>query len=325
VKVIIISILFGFSSLLNAEETAKEIPQTKLSTKVYEVDGRKLEYTAPTTWQWASTMPANYGSFFTNSFSFTNDNLKGWGAIVASSAIMIAYDQEITEETKRFAKRVGISDKQGLKGSLNIFGVNLMRGPDSLEGAMYFIGDGWITIGLTAGFATAGYISKDEREMTVAHELMQGLLLTGVTTQVLKRLTGRESPMSSTEKGGKWTPVPSFSEFQKKRSHYDAFPSGHLATTMTTYMILSENYPEYTWIKPVGWTMMGLLSFQMVNNSVHWAGDYPLALGIGYMLGKTIVENGRKDKTKDGNKSDVTVLPYLAPGGQVGLNATATF
>lgn len=321
VKSIITIILFVFSVNLFSQETS----QVNLSTKLYEVDGRKLEYTTPTTWNWATTMPSNYKSFFKNSFSFTDDNLKGWAAVIATSALTIAYDQEITEETKRFARRVGISDKQGLKGSLNVFGFNLMRGPDSLEGAMYFIGDGWITLGLTAGFATTGYFTKDERTLTVAHQLFQGLLLTGVTTQVLKRVTGRESPMSSTQKGGKWTPFPSFSDFQSKRSHYDAFPSGHLATTMTTYMILAENYPEYKWIKPVGWTMMGLLSFQMVNNSVHWAGDYPLALGIGYVLGKTIVENGRKDKTKEENKTEVTFLPYIAPGGKLGLNALMEF
>jgi hypothetical protein len=39
---------------------------------------------------------------------------------------------------------------------------------------------------------------------------------------------------------------------------------------------------------------MGLLSFQMMNNGVHWASDYPLALAIGYGLGKVAVSHGRK-------------------------------
>lgn len=32
----------------------------------------------------------------------------------------------------------------------------------------------------------------------------------------------------------------------------------------------------------------------MVNNGVHWMSDYPLALGIGYVVGKFAVSSGRK-------------------------------
>ena len=31
-------------------------------------------------------------------------------------------------------------------------------------------------------------------------------------------------------------------------SSYDAFPSGHLAVCMTTFTVISENYPEYKMI-----------------------------------------------------------------------------
>ncbi|RPJ73597.1 MAG: hypothetical protein EHM20_11975 [Alphaproteobacteria bacterium] len=94
---------------------------------------------------------------------------------------------------------------------------------------------------------------------------------------------------------------------------------------MTTFMILSENYAEYTWIKPVGYTLMGLLSFEMINNSVHWAGDYPLALGIGYMIGKTIVENGRKKINNENDSQNFSLTPTLSPDGKIGLNGSISF
>lgn len=305
------------STILPAEEL-------QLSKKIYEVDNKKFEYTMPTTFQFATTAPSNYWSFLKNSFSFNDDNLKGWAAIIVSSAILINYDQTITNNVQKFGRKIGLGNAENTKPTLRVGGSPLLRYPSDVGSAMYFIGDGWVTLGFTAGFLTSGLINDDQRALTVTHELLQGLLLTGITTQAIKRMTGRESPIRSSQPGGKWRPFPKTSDYQETISKYDAFPSGHLATTMTTFVIISENYPEYKWIKPTGYTLMSLLAFQMVNNSVHWAGDYPLALGIGWMLGHAIVNNGRKDLSDD-KKSDLTVLPFFNPEGQVGLNATMSF
>jgi hypothetical protein len=32
----------------------------------------------------------------------------------------------------------------------------------------------------------------------------------------------------------------------------------------------------------------------MMNNKVHWAGDYPLAIALGYLCAKQVVEHNRK-------------------------------
>jgi hypothetical protein len=96
---------------------------------------------------------------------------------------------------------------------------------------------------------------------------------------------------------------------------------------MMTITVLADNYPEYSLIRPIGYTLMGLLGFQMMNNGVHWASDYPLALAIGYGLGKVAVSHGRKvvsagDVPEKAAKrsffSDVAVLPMpIDHGGAV--------
>lgn len=293
--------------------------------KLYEMNGEKFQYTTPTPFQFATTLPSNGLQFLKSSFSFTHDNLVGWGAIILSSALLIHYDQQVTDGVQKFGRKIGIGNAENTKPTLKIGGAYLLRRPSDLGSAMYFIGDGWITLGFTGAFMGTGLITHDERTLTVGHELLQGIFLTGITTQLLKRSTGRESPIKSTAPGGVWRFFPKTSQFQGNISKYDAFPSGHLATTMTTFMILSENYKEYTWIKPVGYTLMSLLSFQMVNNSVHWAGDYPLALGIGYMIGKTIVESGRRKVESDKDKNDLTFLPYYSIDGKLGINASMSF
>ena len=99
-----------------------------------------------------------------------------------------------------------------------------------------------------------------------------------------------------TAPGGKWRPFPSLGEYQKNTPNYDAFPSGHLATMMTTVTVLADDYPEKKWIKPLGYTLIGLTGFAMMNTEVHWAGDYPLALAVGYLNGKIITGRHKHPK-----------------------------
>ena len=76
-------------------------------------------------------------------------------------------------------------------------------------------------------------------------------------------------------------------------SKYDAFPSGHMGTMMTTTVILADNYPEKRWIGPVGYSVMEIVGLSRINNGVHWASDYPLAIGMGYVFGKVTVKMNR--------------------------------
>ena len=65
-------------------------------------------------------------------------------------------------------------------------------------------------------------------------------------------------------------------------------PSGHMATYIATVTIIATNYPEIKWIKPVGYSVASLLAFNMVSGKVHWTSDYPVAILMGYVMGKTI-------------------------------------
>ena len=70
-----------------------------------------------------------------------------------------------------------------------------------------------------------------------------------------------------------------------------------------TLTVISENYPEYKFIKPLGITLCSLLGYQMMNNGVHWVSDYPLGIAIGYSLGKLAVNRGRTVVSKQSDFS----------------------
>ena len=200
---------------------------------------------------------------------------------------------------------------------------------------MYFIGDGFTHFSIAGSFLAYGLAKNDNRAEQTASELTESIITTGFATQLLKHLTGRESPFVSTERGGEWRIFPNQANYARHTPHYDAFPSGHMATAMTTLTVISSNYPEYRFIRPVGYSMMSLLGFEMLNNKVHWASDFPLGLALGETFAKIAVRKGRTESTQvkspkaasetlDTAVTSIHIAPYLSAAGP-GLSVAMRF
>ena len=203
----------------------------------------------------------------------------------ASTIAIIPFDEKITDGASQLGSYVNL-DNEGTY--LRIKGVRML--PSNFPAAIYFIGNGGTTLLLGSGLLIAGKLKNDYRMQTTSSEIFEGFIATALASQTVKRITGRQSPVENMEKGasGKWTFFPNFRAFQTNTPNYDAMPSGHLATFMTTLTIIATNYPEVKWIKPIGYSLTGLLAFQMVSSKVHWTSDYPLAVLFGYVIGKNI-------------------------------------
>jgi len=281
-------------------------------------DGTSLSYTKQGLFKTLGSAPSDFAGFVSDSFK--KDKLPWLAAITASTLILIEYDQKIYDNTRKLGKKLNISSKDKTKVFIEIGGVPILRGPTDLGSAMYFLGDGWVNLGLFGGFEIYGWLKDDRRASRTGHQLAEGLLVTGFTTQLLKRSTGRETPSAAHSPRGVWRFFPSFGDFNSHRTRYDAFPSGHLATCMMTLTVVAENYPEKKYIRPLGYFLLTALSFQMVNNGVHWASDYPLGLAIGYGVGKAIAVNGKgaARRLAPQSASSIRFYPYLSPGGALG-------
>jgi hypothetical protein len=85
--------------------------------------------------------------------------------------------------------------------------------------------------------------------------------------------------------------------------------------------VISDNYPDKMWIKPVGYSLVGVLMYAMLNNGVHWASDYPLGISVGYTFAKVIDARSRTisadtaSEHKTGLIKSTDVAPYFADGG----------
>ena len=260
---------------------------------------------------------------------FNKNYLKEFVQLTFATGILIYYDVELIHKTHKLNEKLNlnISHTDEMQVIAKPFGQPI-RVPSDLGSALYFIGDGWTHFGLSMSFYLKGKLSNDNRALQTSSQILEGMASAGFLTQVLKHITGRTSPFkgldwenpknstllwndkktSSLE--DRWDFFPNQIEYHKYVSSYDAFPSGHLAVFMSTFTVISENYPEYKFIKPVGYTLMTLLGLQMMNNGVHWASDYPLSIAMGYYLGKIAVENGRM-VMNDSNLINYKIIPYV--------------
>ena len=148
-----------------------------------------------------------------------------------------------------------------------------------------YLGDGRPQFGLAGAFAAYGFAFGDHRALRTASEVVEAILACGTVVQVLKHVTGRESPFVSTRDGGRWDFFPNQIQYHKHVPHYDAYPSGHIATALATVTVVAENYPEWGWVKPIGYPIVALIGISMANTGIHWYSDYPLGLALGYAYG----------------------------------------
>lgn len=268
--------------------------------------------------------------------SFSKKNLPKLAAIFGGTAILVAFDQPILEAGQQFGRYINLDptrkSKTVIEANFGSFEVDVLDLPQNLNSAIYFLGEGWPSILIATGFYGYGLAANDYRALQTTSQMAEMFFTLAVTTQFLKRITGRESPFramsdGSGKPGGSWHLFPAPLHYQQNVSLHDAFPSGHLATAMATITILAGNYPDNKYIKPVGYSLMGLLGYSMINNGVHWISDYPLAIAIGYTCGKIALSRGRKVITKTGNDhgKSSSLMPVYFGQGRMGLSYRVTF
>lgn len=243
----------------------------------------RFEYSKTTFFEMFKNIPDNVYQF--GKYSIQSENLLQVGSAVGSTLILLPLDEKIIENSTELGEKIGwVGDGSYWK----ISGVRMF--PKDINTAVYYVGNGGFSLLIGGGLYAFGKIKKDYRAVSTASQIVESLLSVGVLTQTIKRISGRETPNTaeiSGVNGGNWRPFPSFSEYQSNTPYYDAMPSGHVATFMATFTVLTQNYPEVKWIKPVGYTLMTAIAFQMMSSKVHWASDYPIAVLIGYVIGKT--------------------------------------
>lgn len=321
-----VTILLCSTARANTANDSTGIDSLGRRYSVYTYNNIERTYHAPRFYDFGKNIPRDWAEF--GKRTVTKRGLITLGAVAVSTAVLVVLDQDITDKTQQFGRWAGIDPERknfnAISFKMGGTNVDLLDLPRNANTTLYFIGEGWPSIALASGILVNGLIKHDQRDILTASQFAECYIAMGVTAQLIKHSTGRESPFVATEPGGKWKLFPNQKKYMKSVPKHDAFPSGHMATAMATVTILSTNYPELTYIKPVGYTMMTLIGFAMVNNGVHWISDYPLAIALGYTYGKIATSRGVTIKAlqrmgSEKNKGKVTLGPSLMGDGTLGL------
>jgi membrane-associated phospholipid phosphatase len=270
------------------EVEAVEVTPTVVSAETDSL-GYLMDHEAVPNWyDFMGNLPHDYGAFVG-----VSANLKSIPAIVGLSVLTLGL---IASDRETYKYSSGFYERSDAVASVSDFFVSL--------------GDGKSPLILAGAFGVYGFAASDRRAIRTASQTLEALLATGLFVQTLKRISGRESPSVATSELGTWRPFPSFKEYHTHQSKYHAFPSGHIATTMATVTVIAENYPEQEWLRPVGYSIVGLVGISLVNNGWHWYSDLPLGIALGYVFGK-IVTHPNASSEASPNETQLTLAPVI--------------
>ena len=264
-------------------------------------------------------------------FAFRRDSVPVWAGLIGSTAVLYQYDEDIWKWSSAQGRRWNIGNEDHTKTIIEVGPYPLLRLPSDTGSALYFLGDGWTHFGISLGFTGVGYFADNTRAWNTGLEIFHGMMVSTIFNQALKRTTGHETPSQHTERRGRWRPFPDTPTYSQNTAKYDAFPTGHLMTATLMFTTVRLNYPEYSaYIWPVQILWSAALGFQMINNGVHWASDYPLGIAMGWAVAKMTYKMGERHKkanetAKAGETSDWTFFPSVASTGETTMNAVFSF
>jgi membrane-associated phospholipid phosphatase len=306
-SVILHACFFGAVSNLQAQENDNSVLKSKEFEEIsfnQDADAGSTIHSNKISFSWhdpVTQLPKDFYNFGQRSLNV--DNVPTIAGLTALTGLLIAVDHTTSNVFIRNSKKYPLLHE--------------------MNQSISFLGDGRFHFMMAGAFGAMGFILDDQRVLRTALQIVEAEIVTGLTVQVLKRITGRESPQSASRPRGVFRPFPNIHEYSENETKFYSFPSGHVSTSMAVLTVIADNFPEASWIKPVGYSAIGLVAISLVGRGWHWFSDYPLAIALGYTFGKVISNrNSPFDETEKSN-SGLSIHPDFING--LGMALTYKF
>ncbi len=163
----------------------------------------------------------------------------------------------------------------------------------------------YVVAGLSASMLTSGLILKDKKLLETTRLMVESFLISGVITQLGKRVFGRARPY--TDEGPSKFELFKFRGAKERRS----FPSGHATSAFSMMTVLAKQYNQW-WIKIPAYTVAISVAMQRMDTRNHWGADVIVGGAIGYSVGSALVNKYKQQS------NSLTMNPYIF-GNRVGI------
>ncbi len=191
---------------------------------------------------------------------------------------------------------------------------------------------GLITV---CSFGVLSAIFKNEKGVQTSLLATQAMITSGVWTQLLKQITGRERPnntySSPSSGGGKWFgPLASFEgdlELQHPNSHFNSFPSGHTSLAFSIATVFATQYKDKPLIPIISYGAATLVGISRLTENRHWSSDVFAGAVLGYFCGRQVVRHfNDTHRNKSGSISSASLpkynISFIQNGNQYGIAIT---
>ena len=171
-------------------------------------------------------------------------------------------------------------------------------------------------------------IKNDDETLGASFAVLQASMIQLIYNSALKAITGRPNPdwrhnsdMESLSK--------TFRFGFMRGGMFWGWPSGHTSTTMAVVSSLINYYPDKTWIKIAGYSLVAYTIFGVssVNRGgMHWFSDAIAAAFMSYAIGSTVGKYYRKVYSSNHPlpRMSSNTLPQVQPN-PIGINFSFQF
>ena len=227
------------------------------------------------------------GEMWTAPFRLDWKGLAIFSTVLVGTGVLIANDESIYENFKRYQAQNPWVDKLSPKISL--------------------LGDWGVDCGIAGLFFLGGVLLKDRKARDTGLMAWETLLHTGLLVQVVKHLAGRQRPEAENGLDYWYGPKAFFKRYSLGSfSHFDSFFSGHTVSAWGLATVIAENYKNHAWVPVTCYGLATLAGLSRVTEDAHWLSDVFLGAAIGYAVGRMVVRN---------RNQRLQFSPALTPGG----------
>src|SRR5438105_4910442 len=189
--------LFLFCSM----HLAAQVPtDSTLKNQVVKDTLAAYEYSKPPAFGFIKHVPGDMWQIAKS--PFRKENTKALIAIAVATGALIPVDQQITDGVKNMSRQIGLHAETDYGILLKQGQTKIIKYPKNLNSTLYQMGEGGTSMLVAGGLFVYGKLWKDYRALQTASDITETFITMGVTTQVLKRISGRQSPFMSVHPGG---------------------------------------------------------------------------------------------------------------------------